>query len=267
MMLSKPLSIAVGALGIVGVWLIDQALGPEVSVLLFHLPPVLLATWFAGARWGAALALMMASLSWFSATRHGSGVVLLDIVSDLVATLLIVWMQAKLRSTYQIAHDAARSDSLTGLLNRNGLREPLERELARARRYGRAFSLLYLDCDNFKAVNDAHGHGAGDTVLVAVGAALRAGVRGADAAARVGGDEFVAMLSEADIDAARATAHHLKDALDAAMAEYGFGVTFSIGVVTFASTPDHVEQALAQADAAMYEVKNGGKDNISCRQI
>ena len=267
MTLPKPFAIGLSALGIVGVWAIDRAIGPEVSVLLFHLPPVLLGTWFAGATWGVGLALLMALLSWFGAPGPGSAVNLLDIASDFAATVLIVWMQSKLRALYQRAREAADSDSLTGLLNRSGLRQPLQREIERAKRYGHAFSLLYLDCDNFKAVNDGLGHSAGDAVLVAVGSALQAGVRRVDAAARVGGDEFVEMLSEADTDAARATARHVKSALDAAMAEHGFPVTFSIGVVTFARAPDHFEEALTQADAAMYEAKNGGKDSITWRQL
>lgn len=272
MTLSKPLAIVVAAAAVAVVWTIDHALGPNVSVLLFHLAPVLLATWFAGPTWGVVFAVIIAALAFVGppgqwGIRVPPDPQLIEAGSDLAATLLIVWMQSKLRDVYQHAHDQARCDSLTGVLNRNGLREPLQREIERAKRYGRPFSLLYLDCDNFKAVNDGLGHHAGDAVLIAVGSVLRDGVRSADAVARVGGDEFVALLSEAGANDGRATARHLKHALDTAMTERSFGVTFSIGVVTFGGAPDDVEQALAQADSAMYDAKNGGKDNITCRQL
>jgi diguanylate cyclase (GGDEF)-like protein len=121
-----------------------------------------------------------------------------------------------LQRNRHLAH-YAWSDPLTGLLNRRGLDEQLAREEARAQRYGLPVTVVLLDVRGLKAVNDQHGHLAGDALLRAVAGALRASVRGTDVAARFGGDEFAAVLSgtehsggEAFVERVRAAAHPVR---------------------------------------------------------
>ena len=127
---------------------------------------------------------------------------------------------------------------------------------------GGPISLLYLDCDNFKAVNDQWGHSAGDSLLCFVGGVLKVQVRETDTPARIGGDEFVVVLPGADEPAVREVANRVKAALEAP-ARYGEkGVSASMGAVTFLSTPTSAEAMIKAGDTLMYEAKAAGKGVI-----
>jgi len=104
-------------------------------------------------------------------------------------------------------------DSLTGLLNRRGILDVLRRERASAQRHGRSLSILFFDLNRFKEINDQHGHLVGDEILSGVAAALARGLRSSDAVGRVGGDEFLAVLPDTDLSAARRTARRLAEAV------------------------------------------------------
>ena len=150
-------------------------------------------------------------------------------------------------------------DPLTGTLNRRGFERELKRSLAYVKRYGATAALIYLDLDEFKPVNDRHGHAAGDVVLKAVAAALCSRVRASDVVARIGGDEFAVLLwniSEAD---ARAKAAALEAAAYAAPIVWGRS-TLAVGAstgVTFCGPTDAAAEVMARADAAMYARKTG----------
>src|SRR6202046_3059910 len=160
-------------------------------------------------------------------------------------------------------------DSLTGVLNRRGFERELKRSLAYVKRYGTSAALVYLDLDEFKPVNDRHGHAAGDAVLKAISGALLREVRASDIAARSGGDEFVVLLwnmTEAD---AHSKAAALEKAVYATPVRWGAS-TMVVGAsagVAFVGPLDTPAEVLARADAAMYARKVERRERHSGTRI
>ncbi len=153
----------------------------------------------------------------------------------------------------------ARIDKLTGLLNRRGFEERERIELARARRERAPVGLIMFDIDHFKRVNDTWGHEVGDWVLAHLGAVLLAQTRGTDVVARVGGEEFVALLPQTDLGGARALAERIRSAFQDGGDRGVPHPTLSAGV-TAAVGPSDVQALLHDADAALYAAKRGGRD-------
>ena len=174
-------------------------------------------------------------------------------VASTLATAL-----ARLRSEERTRYEALH-DPLTGLANRTLLRDRLQHALARRERG--ATAALFVDLDNFKQVNDAHGHATGDTVLVEIARRLHTAVRPGDTIARFGGDEFVAVCEGIDVEAALAVARRLQDAIELPLRtdELEHHLTASIGIALGDSDPDAL---LADADAASYRAKAAGRGRI-----
>ena len=150
-------------------------------------------------------------------------------------------------------------DPLLDILNRRGFERELARSLAYVRRYGTAAALVMIDLDGFKAVNDRHGHAAGDALLRAVAAALRAHVRASDVVARLGGDEFGVLLWNIDEGRAAAKVLELEDIIARARADHG-EATLSVGASAGAvalNAEASAEAIIDAADKAMYARKNG----------
>lgn len=157
----------------------------------------------------------------------------------------------------------AYTDALTGLPNRTQLERELQRALASAKRYERCLSLLFIDLDRFKPINDRYGHAMGDAVLREVAARLPKAVRQSDLCARIGGDEFVVLLPEvANPGDGLLVAEKIVNALSAPMHLAGEVLTIgcSVGIVGYPSGGDDADALLRQADAAMYEVKQSGRN-------
>jgi diguanylate cyclase (GGDEF)-like protein len=163
---------------------------------------------------------------------------------------------------YEKTLEASRCDPLTGLGNRRAFRESLEAEIERARRYGRALSLIVLDCDRFKTINDSMGHQAGDRALERIGQMLHSNRRLEDAAFRIGGDEFAVLLPETAGDGATVLAERLRRTIERALLgpDRDHPLTASLGVATFGDHGVTVDELFGQADAAMYDVKNAGRN-------
>jgi diguanylate cyclase (GGDEF)-like protein len=158
----------------------------------------------------------------------------------------------------------AVTDDLTGLPNRRRFVETLRAEAQRARRYGRALSLLMLDLDGLKAINDQHGHAAGDAVLRGVARALRASLRDTDLAARLSGDEFAVILPETEAEAAVRIAERIRAEVAAGPGEAGAAAaSVSVGVVSAeGSTLPDLPRFLRLADEALYQSKAAGRNTI-----
>ena len=151
-------------------------------------------------------------------------------------------------------------DSLTTLHNRRWFDTMFPRQVARLQQEGRAGGLLMVDVDRFKALNDAYGHGVGDMVLTHIGAALTAGLRPGDLLARVGGEEFAALLGDIDEPAARDVAERLRQL--AAAREDTPPCTVSIGVAGIRAG-ETFEALVRRADAALFRAKEAGRNRVS----
>lgn len=161
----------------------------------------------------------------------------------------------------------ATTDALTGLLNRRAFLESTNREVARAKRYNDRLSVVLLDVDHFKQINDKRGHAAGDLVLSAVGKLLNGALRTCDIVARWGGEEFVLVLPSTPLDGAEQVAERVREMLEQAEILDNNGdrvpVTASFGVATYASS-ENLEQVIDRADRAMYLAKSGGRNRVVC---
>ena len=155
--------------------------------------------------------------------------------------------------------ELARCDPLTKLPNRQSLAEHLDAEIARSTRFQRPFTLVMIDCDGFKALNDRHGHSTGDILLQRLADALRRSVRVYDFVCRLAGDEFVLILSEAGPAEAEVALERLWLTVRSELADEFPGVSFSAGVVTFPPGVYEPAECLQMVDAAMYSAKRTGK--------
>ena len=159
----------------------------------------------------------------------------------------------------------ARYDSLTGLANRTQFGERLSLALARGARSARSFALLFVDLDRFKAINDSLGHAAGDELLRTMAARLSQQVRGVDLVARLGGDEFVVLVEEVgDVAALRVLAERLLASIGEPLTllQRRFQVSGSVGVSVYPCDGEDADTLLKNADAAMYQAKNRGRNNV-----
>jgi diguanylate cyclase (GGDEF)-like protein/PAS domain S-box-containing protein len=173
----------------------------------------------------------------------------------------------KLREALTRERSAARVDFLTGIFNRRGFFEIAASESQRSRRYKRPLSLVYVDVDNFKAVNDSQGHDAGDELLVQIAAVVHSEVRGTDSVGRLGGDEFAVLLPETNQNEGRVVVEKLQKQLLGAMQERGWPVTFSIGLISFQVPPESIEDMVREADRVMYSVKLQGKNSVAMQRM
>ncbi|MGE4553174.1 MAG: PAS domain S-box protein [Desulfovibrionaceae bacterium] len=159
----------------------------------------------------------------------------------------------------------ATTDSLTGARNRHHFMETAERELHRAKRYGRPLSVLMIDIDHFKRINDTYGHHAGDEVLKSMVAACEEEIRETDIFGRLGGEEFAVALAETDHEAALDAAERLRRRLESlCILVDGETICFtaSIGVASMTDSTDELEGMLGRADKALYEAKRRGRNRV-----
>ncbi len=168
---------------------------------------------------------------------------------------------------HELVSEQAVTDDLTDLANSRAFREAVDREAARAARFRQELSLLILDLDDFKRINDEHGHPAGDAVLRAVGRILAGESRGIDTAARYGGEEFVVALPETSPDGALEVAERIRAKIEAERVPLPAGggevrVTASLGLATLPAAAIDAHDLIAAADAALYEAKRGGKNRV-----
>ncbi len=159
----------------------------------------------------------------------------------------------------------ANTDKLTGLGNRNFLDEQLKKELERSGRYGNAFSIILLDMDHFKTINDSHGHLAGDNFLRSIAKLLKDGIRNTDTLGRWGGEEFLIVCPETELQSCSLMAEKIR----ARVAVHDFPTvgrkTVSAGVASYRSG-DTYDTLLSRADKALYSSKDSGRNKVSIQK-
>ncbi|MEO1998146.1 MAG: GGDEF domain-containing protein, partial [Planctomycetaceae bacterium] len=155
------------------------------------------------------------------------------------------------------------TDELTGLGNRRAYLERLEQECSRSRRTGTPLTLLFIDCDDFKLINDTRGHIVGNSVLRAVADSLRTGTRTYDCVARFAGDEFIVLCPRTDDRVAKCVAQRLMQLMRDRMIREDCTLTFSMGVATFEDFQLAPEEMIAAVDQTMYRTKRGSKNAVS----
>jgi diguanylate cyclase (GGDEF)-like protein len=246
--------------------LVDGGPGRRLSCLLFYLAPVALAAWWGGFPAGVLLSLAAAVLRHLARAAHGPAdgpaVWLWDGAVHFGVFTLGSSLVARLRLALARERTLARTDALTGVANARTFYERARLESGRARRTRRPFTVVYLDLDNFKQVNDRLGHPAGDELLRQVAAVLRRHTRATDLCARLGGDEFALFLPDTDAAGGAALLADLRDGLRREIAREGWPISCSIGAATFCDAPQDVEAIVRHADSLMYAVKREGKDDL-----
>lgn len=159
----------------------------------------------------------------------------------------------------------ANFDSLTGLLNRQAIMGRLREAINRARRYREDLSLIMLDIDRFKSVNDRYGHLVGDDVLEKVATLIRGNIRNTDIAGRYGGEEFVIILPQTNLEAARVVAERIRRIVEAAkMKDFAgnmFNITVSQGIAEW-QADDDIHSLISRADEALYKAKENGRNRV-----
>ncbi len=270
--LRRPFIIGLGAAMWVLIASLDEAAGWAAPFSLFYVVPIALVTWYVSAQWGFlfsvcggvvtfALAYRMiplqasiASVVWLMFARIGSFAV-------------VGWLIYGLKRSHEVQRGLANTDHLTGIGNIRAFRAAATAEIARSARSGDPLTVMFLDCDQFKVVNDRFGHAGGDALLRAVAETLTASIRLTDVVCRAGGDEFAILLPGLTGKDARIVVEKLRQALLERMRKSNWPVTFSIGAAVFERLPVSAEELLARSDAMQYRAKMGGKDRIELEVV
>jgi diguanylate cyclase (GGDEF)-like protein/PAS domain S-box-containing protein len=175
----------------------------------------------------------------------------------------------RLKRTEAKLVELATTDPLTGLFNRRHFWEVCKREIERIKRYGSMLSLLMIDVDHFKLVNDTYGHDVGDQVLQSLADLCRRTFRGVDIIGRIGGEEFAVLLPETGLPEAAGAAHRLRQAVEQAsiaVGEHFIKITVSAGVAMAVNESADLETLFKQADLALYAAKAGGRNRVETMQ-
>ena len=249
---------------------IDWQTGNELSFSIFYTIAIGIGTWYSGRRLGYQLCCVCAC-TWFAVDGlAGSlyshiGTQIWNAGVRFGFFVIISTLLSRLRFELDAQAGFARRDLLTGILNLRGFKEDSGALFMLAGRHGRAITLGYLDLDGFKAINDNLGHGTGDQVIRAIATALETHMRASDRCARIGGDEFAILLPETDLAGAQVFFTGLKIRLTELVAQRGWPVGFSFGVLVLDPPTVDIDEAIQQADQLMYNVKKTGKNNILFR--
>jgi diguanylate cyclase (GGDEF)-like protein len=196
---------------------------------------------------------------------HPNLVMALAVVSNIVLLVGLIWLLASMIQRVEAERAAvqqqAETDKLTGIFNRRHFESSLELEIQRARRYGAPLALLMIDVDNFKLLNDHHGHLVGDRMLCRLARECESCLRISDVFCRYGGDEFVIIAPETTALAAMALARRMRQNIDAVSTDQSFGaLAISIGIAVWEDNFKSNDDFIAAADSALYQAKSAGRN-------
>jgi diguanylate cyclase (GGDEF)-like protein len=265
--LSQSLLLSIGCVLVLLAGILNHVAGPEHSSPGLYLVPILLVTWFTK-RWIGFILSILAALTWLivdltsGVTYSISDIPYWNGVKRLSSFFILTIIVSVVKNTLTQEKEISRIDFLTGIRNRRYFIELVNMEINRARRYEHPFTVVCLDLDNFKMVNDCFGHTTGDILLRLVARTIRENIRVTDTVARLGGDEFGILMPETGRNVAEVIIQRVQNVNLDYMRKYGWPVTLSIGAVTFTSPPSTVDEMLRISDQLLYNAKNNGKNSI-----
>jgi diguanylate cyclase (GGDEF)-like protein len=257
-------ALLLGTAMFLGVAVLDRLTTDEFSLTALYLFPVLLIAWNCGQGWGLIFAILSVAAQSgqtpLNANLYSKAAYLYIAYANVFFEYaIVVVLTSMLRKIYEQERFTARIDPLTGARNRKGFQEALANEVARHQRKGAGFCLAYIDCDDFKQINDKFGHAEGDRLLQAIASVSVETLRRSDTIGRLGGDEFAVILPETEQRDALFVIDKLQHKLRAITRLRRWQVSFSIGVAVFRTIPGSATLAMEFADRLMYAAKNQGK--------
>lgn len=256
---------AIGVVFVLGV--IDYATGFELSFSFFYLMPVTMVAWAVGRNAGLTFSVLSASVWLTSNLLSGENIpnIFIGVWNTLIRFgfySVVTILLTELRHALEEERLLANTDPLTGALNRRSFNEIAEKRMIISEVNRHPYTMVYIDLDNFKTVNDKLGHAVGDLVLKFVVDTILKQIRNTDFLARLGGDEFAILLTDMDQKHAQSLVQRLQSALLEKMKFNEWDVTFSIGVLTVLSMPESVDRLVSMTDALMYDIKGKGKNAV-----
>jgi diguanylate cyclase (GGDEF)-like protein len=264
---SKIKSVFLGCAFLALIGVVDYITGYEVNVSFLYLLPISIFGWNINLRAGIFMSILCSATNVFAGqisglTYFNTPVLLWNIVSITIFFIIFAYAITIIKDIYHDEKLLARKDTLTGIANRNAFIEMASLELERCKRYMHPITIAYIDCDNFKAINDTLGHQTGDMLLQVVAETLKNNVRTSDIVSRIGGDEFAVIMPETEAVPSNIAFKKIQSALLYSMVKNKWDVTFSIGIATFESPPESLDELISKADTLMYDVKKNGKNMI-----
>jgi len=268
----KKLIISFSIITLVLITCFDFISGGRYAFSVFYVIPVAILSWYIGKRYSVPTAVFIGFIEAFIKFKDFSDssslyYYYLNTAISCVTFTAISFAITKCKSIFLNEKTLARVDFLTGIPNWKSFTECVDREIERAKREKQTLSIAYIDCDNFKSINDEYGHDEGNKALQIIAKSMKRNIRKIDYVARVGGDEFVMLLVGANAKNAYAIMDKVKKVLNFEMKSNNYAVTFSVGLSTFEHVPSSAEEMIKVSDFLMYEVKNTSKDSIKSEVV
>lgn len=250
---------------------LDWGTGYKMHITIFYIIPICLASWYIGMFSGLFISLLcsitMLEASLLAGSGYSTFIIVWNLIIDFMTFSVISVALWKLKNTLEMSNMQAKTDFLTNILNIRAFYEEGSLAITKCMKKNLPLAMVFIDCDNFKRVNDEEGHEVGDQVLKVVAHTIQMNLKKVDKVSRFGGDEFLIMVIGSTDDNIQNTVSRVNEKLMTAMEERNWPVTFSVGVAIFNTPPSSIYEAVKVADNLMYQVKSEGKNGIRYRII
>lgn len=259
-------------LSVIALGALDYLTGSELALGVFYIVPIMISAWYVG-RYAGIILSLFGGMVFFYARMFAGEIfshplfALWNTVVVILFYVVITVILSTLNDNLAREHRLARKDPLTSVVNWRGFEERGGVLLENARANHNALSILYMDLDDFKEINDRFGHESGNRLLKLIARTLQAHVREKDLVARLGGDEFGVILPDTDMDRALEIGNRLRDKLMESINHSDWPVTISMGMATFLDPPEDLDALLRPADELLYRAKEEGKNAFKFKKL